>query len=676
MQHKYNRAIGSNLKITLFLQDKSMKFILSRNNQFESLFVVCLMLSLGIHSAKAQLFSVPFEYGIASGDPTSSSVILWTRLHPTMNDSEIISWEIATDTGFQNIKNSGNATVLKNKDFTVKVDAPNLNSNTVYYYRFTWNGIISPVGRTKTTPSSNENYHLRFAVVSCANYQGGFFNAYGNVAAYNDLDAVIHLGDYIYEVGATGYGVEEVKNQGRVHDSFETVTLDQYRARYAQYRLDSNLQKMHQQHAVICVWDDHESANGSNRLGAQNHTEGVEGIWEDRKRYSRNAFFEWMPIREKSDSSIYRKLSYGSQVDLIMLDTRIEGRDPQINDVSDTALYSTSRTILGSAQKSWFKQELMNSNAKWKLIGNQVIFSEFNIGWASKLLNQQPEQVESQFLDIWDGYPSERQEIFNFIRSNSISNPVILTGDFHCAMAFDLTDSATQTQSTPYPYKPWSYNPTTGATSVGVEFVSPSISSSNFDESASPTVALFLENQLVSELPSPSPSGYIPNPHMKYVNLRQHGYVLVDVNEDTLQGDFYFTESISNATQNQNWAKGFYTVDGAPFLHESSSPKPLKSTQNIPAPRFKNFLSLKDLKNHFILAYPNPANTTLNIHIPGGNIELINIVRADGSVVESTNYPKGINEVKIDISDLPSGMYFARIKTNKNHYNSKVLIQH
>ncbi len=643
---------------------------------FQSLRFISILISIVVIPAKAQLFSIPFEYGIASGDPTTSTVILWTRLHPTLNDSEIVFWEIATDTGFQNITNSGTATATRNKDFTLKVDANQLNPNTVYYYRFEWNNIYSPIGRTKTTPSNSDNQHLRFAVVSCANYQGGFFNAYGNVASYNDLDAVIHLGDYIYEVGSTGYGVEEVKNQGRVHDSFETVTLEQYRARYALYRLDSNLQKMHQQHAVICVWDDHESANGSNRLNAQNHTEGDEGNWNDRKRFSRNAFFEWMPIREKSDSSIYRKINFGKTADLYMLDTRIIGRDPQINDVTDTALYSLNRTILGDAQKSWLKEELIASNAKWKLLGNQVIFSEFNIGWASMLLNQQPEQVESQFLDIWDGYPAERQELFNFIKKSKISNPVVLTGDFHCAMAFDLTDSATQTQSTPYPYKPWSYDPKTGNTSVGVEFVSPSISSSNFDESASPTVAAFLENQLVSELPSPSPSGYIPNPHMKYVNLRQHGYILVDINNDTLQGDFYFTESIMNATLNESWGNGFYTINGSPFLRQAKSAVPLRNAQDIPAPRFINLLSSETLKKYFVLAFPNPANSLLNINIPNGNLEIIKLIDINGKIVYSRTYSQGIKNDAISISNLPNGMYFVRIKASNNQYTNKVLIQH
>ncbi|CAN0366682.1 unnamed protein product, partial [Ectocarpus sp. 4 AP-2014] len=199
----------------------------------------------------------------------------------------------------------------------------------------------------------------------------------------------------------------------------------------------------HKQHPFIAIWDDHESANKAYKDGAENHNEG-EGSWEARKAISKKVFFEWMPIREYPDNKIYRTINYGQLADLILLDTRLEGREKQLTDASHPKLQDKDRTILGANQKAWFLNQLGNSNAKWKIIGNQVLFSEFNVGWAAAHLETTPNELESQYLDIWDGYPAERNEIIDYIDQNNIDDILILTGNLNTSFAFDVTKNPSE----------------------------------------------------------------------------------------------------------------------------------------------------------------------------------------------------------------------------------------
>lgn len=641
------------------------------------------LLSLLLPFAGAQTNEIlkPFYHGVASGDPLPDAVVIWTRVTPTQPGNLQINYEVATDTGFKQIVKAGMAQTGAWRDYTVKVDVTGLNSNTTYYYRFSLAGAQSMIGRTKTAPKANEEKHLRFAVVSCSNYQAGFFNAYGRIADRNDLAAVIHLGDYIYEYPQNGYGNTTAKSKGRKHDTLETITLEQYRARYGLYRLDSQLMRLHQQHPMICIWDDHESTNDSYKDGAENHTEGAEGSWENRKRYSRQAYNEWLPIREKADSTIYRHLAYGDLVDLYMIDTRITGRDKQINDVTDPALYASTRTMLGTTQRNWLLSSLQGSKARWRIIGNQVIFSEFHVGWAAQATGQTPAQTESQFLDIWDGYPFERALIMNTIEQNRIQNCVFLTGDFHCAFAFDVADSVTNPNSSPFPYAPTTaYNPATGKGSIAVEFATPSISSANFDENVGATLALGFQSQINRNLPAPFPAGYNPNPHMKYVDLIRHGYFVLDIREDSVSADYFFVDSILSVDRGEKFGQRPYTKSGSQRLELSNRPTAPKSKQDVPAPRKtkgSTSTSVDESATWQGKVYPNPARASLHFEsqTPTGKSVNVQLFDYNGQLLAEKKIRPQQGIQTMDVSSYPKGLYFVRFSGEGKELLHKIVLQ-
>jgi alkaline phosphatase D len=263
----------------------------------------------------------PFYHGVASGDPLADKVIIWTRITPDSGDitAKTVNWIVATDTAFQNIIKTGTVTTDNSKDYTIKVDVTGLNAATTYYYVFKYNGFYSLTGRMKTT--TNDATHLRFAVVSCNNYEAGFFNGFKKIAQRNDIDAIIHLGDYIYDYAPKGYG--DSLNGRFVEPKNEILSEGDYRTRYSVYRLDADLRFAHQQQTFISIWDDHESSNDSYKDGAENHQPN-EGDWETRKNIAKKVYFEWMPIRDAATNAIYRKIYYGSMLDLIILDNSLE----------------------------------------------------------------------------------------------------------------------------------------------------------------------------------------------------------------------------------------------------------------------------------------------------------------------------------------------------------------
>jgi alkaline phosphatase D len=275
-----------------------------------------------------------FTHGIASGDPLQDRVILWTRVIPGNGQDHHISgsWEVSKDSTFQSIISSGTFKTSAEHDYTVKVDATGLTAGNQYYYRFVAKGINSPIGKTKTLPS-NSVKDLKFAVVSCSNYPQGYFNVYGEIAK-RDFDAVLHLGDYIYEYAEGVYSNPEAIEKGRsVKPTHEITKLEDYRMRYGIYRTDEDLQAIHQAHPFINVWDDHEIANDTWENGAENHTED-EGPFGARRRAAIQAFYEWLPIRENDPDltgEIYRTFNFGDLASLIMLDTRLIGRDEQLS---------------------------------------------------------------------------------------------------------------------------------------------------------------------------------------------------------------------------------------------------------------------------------------------------------------------------------------------------------
>lgn len=361
----------------------------------------------------------PFFHGVASGDPLPSGVVLWTRVTPDTQLPEVeVGWEIAKDDAFQEVALSGKVTTGPDKDYTVKVDiSEGLEAGTQYYYRFRALDGTSMTGKTMTAPQLAES--LRFAVVSCSNYEFGYFNAYARIAEEKNLSAVIHLGDYIYEYGPGRYGDTTI---GRINiPAHEIISLQDYRDRYAQYRLDPDLRAVHASHPFINIWDDHEITNNSYKEGAENH-QPDEGDYETRKAIARQVYYEWLPIRD--GDAHYRSFSFGDLADLIMLDERLAGRTKQADSLTDVSLQSEERSMLGQEQLAWFQQQLRGSNARWKLIGNQVIFSYLDWGFPTFSIN----------LDAWDGYPIEQQAIADFIEGNKIENLIFLTGDTHSSV--------------------------------------------------------------------------------------------------------------------------------------------------------------------------------------------------------------------------------------------------
>lgn len=283
--------------------------------------------------ARAQGAAGTFTHGVASGDPQADRVILWTRAVPPGRGRASVRWTAARDEDMSDIAAQGEVETGPDRDFTVKVDAAGLEPGRRYFYRFASGDDVSVIGRTRTLPRADAQT-ARLAAVSCANHPAGYFNVYGMLARRDDLDAVVHLGDYIYEYAPGGYATEWGAENGRIPEPpKEILSLADYRMRYAQYRSDADLQAVHRAHPFICIWDDHEMANNSWRNGAENHDEG-EGRWDARKRAAIQAYMEWMPIREPGKGAareaIWRSFDFGKAASLIMLETRLAARSRQL----------------------------------------------------------------------------------------------------------------------------------------------------------------------------------------------------------------------------------------------------------------------------------------------------------------------------------------------------------
>ncbi len=483
-----------------------------------------------------------FTHGVASGDPTPSSVILWTRITDEEKPAEVeVYWEIARDPAFEERLDAGFVYTNEYRDYTVKIDTIGLLPATTYYFRFTCLGRTSPIGRTRTAPAGAYD-RARFAVVSCSNYQNGFFHIYADIAKRPDLDFVMHLGDYIYEGGARSPDPDRPELDGRINEPpHEIITLTDYRQRYAVYRRDPDLQEVHRQHPFIVVWDDHESANDAYKNGAQNH-DPSEGLWAARKAASIQAYFEWMPIREsEQEGRIWRHLSYGDLMDVIMLDTRIWGRDETVNNVE--AALDPSRTILGFDQETWFHKQLADSKAAWRIVGQQVMMAHLKTNGAPN------SEGGGQWLnnDQWDGYGASRFNFFDALRANDVDNTIVLTGDIHTSWASDLT---------PDPNNPEAYDSESGDGSLAVEFVCTSVTSRGL-LSLPEFVLMRLSEQ---------------NPHIKYIDLVRRGYVVIDVTPNRAQGAYFHADTVDTREHEITFSVAFGVESGSNRLVADDGP--------------------------------------------------------------------------------------------------------
>jgi alkaline phosphatase D len=490
-----------------------------------------------------------FAHGVASGDPLRDRVILWTRVTPLGNSRSTVPvrWKIAWDPGMRHVVGSGEVLTHAGRDFTVKIDARGLEPGMSYYYRFQAQGRKSPIGRTRTLPDEGVN-NIRLAVASCSNYPFGFFNAYGAIARRADLDAVLHLGDYLYEYANGSFG--DGTALGRlVEPPREIVGLNDYRLRHATYKSDPDLREAHRQHPFIAVWDDHESTNDAWRDGAENHQPETEGDWQMRKANSIRAYHEWMPIRGKANAEgqIFRRFRFGDLADITMLDTRLFGRDRQAASPADVAtIDNPARQLLGSEQEQWLLRQLSDSHSDrvlWRLLGQQVMMAQLSLDFGASIANP----------DQWDGYRPARNRLYDHLANERIGNVVVLTGDIHSSWGNDLTRN---------PFD-GSYNPATGGGALGVEFVTPGITSPflfpDTPQGAAQAAAAARQIRAIS-------------PHMKFVELFRRGYLLLDVDRTRVQGEWYFPRSIRERNPAEDFGGAMASGVGIANLQPASVP--------------------------------------------------------------------------------------------------------
>lgn len=439
-----------------------------------------------------------FNEGVASFDPTPSSIILWTRYTTSKNESVNLSWELSTDAMFNNVLRQGKVTTDESRDFTVAVDVQGLSSNKSFYYRF-YNVLtkeVSVIGETITLPSVSDTIsQVKMAVCSCANFAAGLFTVY-EAMAKSDVDVVVHLGDYIYEYGAGEYGTNQyTASLGRTHvPANEIVTLEEYRTRYKQYRRDPKLKLVHQKKPFIAVWDDHEITNDTYKDGAENH-QPKEGDFTVRKLAALKAYSEYIPLKTGNDKRIYRDFHFGNLLSLYMLDTRVIARDKQLEygtyfssngsfnaTAFQTDLLNPNRQLLGTEQLGWLGSKIASSSSKWQVLGQQVLMTKMMLpsellmlmaqingeidalGSAkpatlqafqtslgglvtikSRILANDPtvtaadklrlSTVLPYNLDAWDGYPVEREKLYALLNGKKV---VTLAGDTHNAWQGEL----------------------------------------------------------------------------------------------------------------------------------------------------------------------------------------------------------------------------------------------
>ncbi|MCB0507101.1 MAG: alkaline phosphatase D family protein [Chitinophagales bacterium] len=580
----------------------------------------------------------PFYHGVASGDPLTDRIIIWTRV-TTDQDTVSVKWRMATDTGMQNIVGQGMVLTDTSKDYTVKVDVTGLQPNTYYYYEFEALGRLSQRGRTKTMPTGNVN-NLRIAFMSCSNYSFGYFNAYDIIRERNDVDLLIHLGDYIYEDGFRIGGVDTIHR--RPFPEYDAFDLVSYRQRYAWYRLDPSTRDLHQQFPMVVIWDDHEFANDATKDTALRHDPATQGPWAVRKANAIRAYKEWIPMRE--DTANTNIINYtqhiGNLADIIYTEDRIERVDANnfqqaydlVSHIDNLQYDTPNRTMHGFRQMEWMTQQLKNSTATWRILANQVVF-------ASYVYKQNILGIPFPFHNAagWDINPLDRKMVLDTINHYGIDNVVVLSGDIHIAMAFDLPNGVVP------------YDPATGAGSFGVEFVS--------DNTVKGGIFGGQESYM-----------YNNNKHLRYVNPKSQGFCVLDVNPTSVCCDFWETDSSGLLSNNYKLLKTFCTQLNENHLKEY--PGPTYTSRSFPAPipyAPRNNGIAVGIRNHqnpveVMSIYPNPTQHYLQFQYFVKNPSDITVAIFDvagNKVAESKlgSTSNGLNVDGIDISSLAAGSY-------------------
>lgn len=492
-----------------------------------------------------------FDLGVASFDPTNSQVIIWTR-YTSQQTSVKLRWQLAKDEAFTNIVREGEVETDASRDYTVAIEIKDLAQNLKLYYRFAniEDKATSAVGKTLTFGASTTE--LKLAVASCSNYAYGYFNVYEAINQ-SDADVVVHLGDYIYEYGEDTYGSFRDPDPAG-----EILSLDDYRRRYRQYRSDEQLKSLHQNKPFICVWDDHEVTNDANIDGAENHQDN-EGDYEERKQSALQVYSEYLPnmTNIENNAIIYRNLQLGNLVDLIMLDTRIVGRDKQLDYADFTsasgfdgvafqqAWTDSSRTLLGNQQKTWLKNEMATASSSWQIIGQQVLMgkmlipaeliqlfgtAQFQVALGElvqikgRLAQGDPTLTQEEIarvqtvipynLDAWDGYFAEREEVLTTFKGKKV---VVLAGDTHNAWQSDLK--------------------TASGEKVGDELATSSVSSPGFESFVGADGAQQLGGALEFLIDD-----------LNFTNLVDRGFMKLTVTAGSVKTDWTYVSSVTEKT--------------------------------------------------------------------------------------------------------------------------------
>ena len=461
-------------------------------------------------TAQPRFSDYPFSLGISSGDPLSDGVVLWTRLAPDplngggMPDRKIpVQWQVATDERFGNIVREGTEFARPELSHSVHAEVGGLEPATEYFYRFRAGPELSPVGRTKTAPAAGASVAaLSFAFASCQQYEHGYFTAYRHMAE-EDLDLVVHLGDYIYEYGPNVYRAPG--GNVRTHSGPEIITLSDYRNRHAQYRTDEDLQAAHAAFPWVVTWDDHEVENNYAddvpEMGSQ--TPGKEEFLA-RRAAAYQAYYEHMPLRRSSvpsgpDMQLYRRLAYGNLAEFNVLDTRQYRDDQAAGDGTDPPnpeQQDPSRTLTGEEQERWLLDGLAASGATWNVLAQQVFFAQRDFDTT---------EGERYSMDSWDGYLGSRNRILGFVEERNVANPVVLTGDVHNNWASNIKSDFYDENSR----------------TLGVEFVGTSITSGGDGADTSPNQEAVVEE----------------NPHIEFFN-GQRGYVRCTLTPEEWRADY------------------------------------------------------------------------------------------------------------------------------------------
>ncbi|MEU3192297.1 alkaline phosphatase D family protein [Streptomyces sp. NPDC006992] len=504
-----------------------------------------------------------FVHGVASGDPLPDGVLLWTRVTPEpgavpgsgRGAAVEVAWEVAADRGFTDRVAHGTVRAQAASDHTVKADVRGLRPATTYFFRFTAGGVHSPTGRTRTAPAEGaEVSNLRFGVVSCANYEGGWFASYRHLAARSDLDAVLHLGDYIYEYGHGEYptGDDVVRT---VQPEHEIVSLADYRTRHGHYKADPDLRAMHAAHPLVAIWDDHEFADNAWSGGAVNHDPGTEGGWAQRVAAAKQAYFEWLPVRPSTAGTTFRRLRFGQLAELHLLDLR-SFRDAQAEVGHGRDIDDPDRTLTGRKQLDWLKKGLASSQARWKLVGNPVMISQVAFGSVpAKFLGPLgellgvPKEGLAVNTDQWDGYTDDRRELLTHLRDNRITDTVFLTGDIHMNWANEVPLHAAD-----YPRE----------APLATEFVITSVTSDNLDDT------LHVAPDTLSGLAEAAVRA--ANRHVRWVDMDSHGFGVLDVDTHRAQMDYFVLSDKADKNATAALRRSYRTDSGSQRIERTYRP--------------------------------------------------------------------------------------------------------